>query len=320
MTSVLTGQTTAAGPKPLTEGPQSRGILIALYGFVIVPFLAVFAAVPVAWGGWLSWSDVAIGAVFYLVSGLGITVGFHRYFTHGSFKAKRWLRVALAIAGSLAIEGGIVQWVADHRRHHAFSDLEGDPHSPWRFGTGYWALAKGLWYAHLGWLFKRELSNRERFAPDLLADPDIRRVDALFPLWVALSTLGPALLGGLITMSWQGALTAFFWAGIVRIGLLHHITWSINSVCHVYGERPFEVREGDKAANFWPLAIVSFGESWHNLHHADPTCARHGVLRGQIDISARVIWLFEKTGAADSVRWPKPERVAAKLAKADSPA
>jgi stearoyl-CoA desaturase (delta-9 desaturase) len=320
MTSVLTGQTTTAGPKPLTEGPQSRGILIALYGFVIVPFLAVFAAVPVAWGGWLSWSDVAIGAVFYLVSGLGITVGFHRYFTHGSFKAKRWLRVALAIAGSLAIEGGIVQWVADHRRHHAFSDLEGDPHSPWRFGTGYWALAKGLWYAHLGWLFKRELSNRERFAPDLLADPDIRRVDALFPLWVALSTLGPALLGGLITMSWQGALTAFFWAGIVRIGLLHHITWSINSVCHVYGERPFEVREGDKAANFWPLAIVSFGESWHNLHHADPTCARHGVLRGQIDISARVIWLFEKTGAADSVRWPKPERVAAKLAKADSPA
>ena len=300
------------GPKPLTEGPQSRGILIALYLFVIVPFLAVLAAVPVAWGGWLSWTDLAIGFVFYNVSGLGITVGFHRYFTHGSFKAKRWLRIALAVAGSLAVEGSIIQWVADHRRHHAFSDQEGDPHSPWRFGTGYWALTKGLFFAHMGWMFSRELSNRERFAPDLLADQDIRRIDDLFPLWVTVSTLGPALAGGLLTWSWQGALTAFFWAGVVRIGLLHHVTWSINSVCHVYGERPFEVRSGDKASNFWPLALISFGESWHNLHHADPTCARHGVLRGQIDTSARVIWLFEKAGAAYDVKWPKPERLAAK--------
>jgi stearoyl-CoA desaturase (delta-9 desaturase) len=132
---------------------------------------------------------------------------------------------------------------------------------------------------------------------------------------VITSTLGPALIGGLVTWSWQGALTAFFWAGIVRIGLLHHITWSINSVCHVYGERPFEVRDGDKAANFWPLALLSFGESWHNLHHADPTCARHGVLRGQVDITARAIWFFEKIGAAYEVKWPRPERIAAKLAK-----
>ena len=133
-------------------------------------------------------------------------------------------------------------------------------------------------------------------------------MDRLFPLLVAVSLLGPALIGGLVTWSWQGALTAFFWAGLVRIGLLHHVTWSINSVCHVYGERPFEMRQGDRPSNFWPLAILSFGESWHNLHHADPTCARHGVLRGQIDISARVIWLFEKVGAASHVRWPKPER------------
>ena len=130
------------------------------------------------------------------------------------------------------------------------------------------------------------------------------------------STLGPALIGGLVTWSWQGALTAFFWAGIVRIGLLHHITWSINSVCHVYGERPFEVRNGDKASNFWPLAIISFGESWHNLHHADPTCARHGVLRGQVDISARLIWLFEKAGWASAVKWPNRERLATKMIKA----
>lgn len=302
-------------PKPLTVGKQPAGVLIALGAFVIIPFLAVIAAVPVAWGGWLGWSDVIIGLVFYVVAGLGITVGFHRYFTHGSFKAKRWLRITLALAGSLAIEGNIIQWVADHRRHHAYSDIEGDPHSPWRFGSSVWGLTKGLFYAHVGWLFHRDITNQERFTPDLLADKDIRRIDKLFPLLVVFTMISPAVIGGLVTWSWQGALTAFFWAGLVRVALLHHITWSINSVCHVYGERPFEVRQGDKASNFWPLAILSFGESWHNLHHADPTCARHGVLRGQIDISARVIWLLEKAGAASNVRWPKPERISAKLIK-----
>lgn len=305
-----------SGPKPLTEGTQSVGILIALWAFVVIPFLALLAAIPVAWGGWLSWTDVGVAVFWYVLSGLGVTVGYHRYFTHGSFKARPWLRVALAVAGSFAVQGEIIQWVADHRRHHAFSDLEGDPHSPWRFGESVKGLAKGLFHAHVGWLFGRELSNRERFAPDLLADPATRRVDRLFPVLVAVSVLGPALMGGLFTWSWQGALTALFWGGLVRIALLHHVTWSINSVCHVYGDRPFAMRPGDRASNFWPLAILSFGESWHNLHHADPTSARHGVLRGQIDISARVIWLLEKAGAVWAVRWPKPERLAAKLAKA----
>ena len=314
-TAVISSDGRPSGPKPLTEGKQSAGILVALWSFVVIPFIALIAAVPVAWGGWLSWTDVAIAAVWYLFSGLGITVGFHRYFTHGSFKAKRWLRITLAVAGSFAVQGSITQWVADHRRHHAFSDLEDDPHSPWRFGDSVWGLTKGMFHAHMGWLFARELSNRERFAPDLLADRDISRIDRLFPLLVSISVLGPAVMGGLITWSWQGALTALFWAGLVRIALLHHVTWSINSVCHVVGERPFEVRQGDKASNFWPLAVISLGEAWHNLHHADPTCARHGVLRGQVDISARVIWLLEKTGAAWNVRWPKPERIAAKLVK-----
>ncbi|RIV39388.1 acyl-CoA desaturase [Micromonospora radicis] len=305
----------SSGPKPLTQGAQSRGILVALWAFVVIPFAALIAAVPVAWGGWLSWVDVGVAAFWYVLSGLGITVGYHRYFTHGSFKAKRWLRVALAASGSLAVQGEIIQWVADHRRHHAFSDLEGDPHSPWRFGATLRGLTKGLFHAHIGWLFGRELSNRERFAPDLLNDRDIRRMDRFFPVLVIVSVLGPALMGGLLTWSWQGALTALFWGGLVRISLLHHVTWSINSVCHVYGERPFMMRHGDRASNFWPLALVSFGESWHNLHHADPTSARHGVLRGQIDISARVIWLFEKFGAASDVRWPRPERIAAKLVK-----
>jgi stearoyl-CoA desaturase (delta-9 desaturase) len=315
-TAVLDRPAGDSGPKPLTEGKQTPGILIALWSFVVIPFAALIAAVPVAWGGWLSWTDVTLALVFYMVSGLGVTIGFHRYLTHGSFKAKRPLRIALSIAGSLAVQGDVVQWVADHRRHHAFSDVEGDPHSPWRYGASVRGLTKGLFYSHMGWLFHRELSNRARFAPDLEDDPAIRRVASLFPLLVVISVASPAVLGGLITWSWQGALTAFFWAGLVRVGLLHHVTWSINSVCHVFGERPFMVREGDKAANFWPLAILSFGESWHNLHHADPTCARHGALRGQIDLTARTIWIFEKLGWVYNVRWPKPERIAAKLSAA----
>jgi stearoyl-CoA desaturase (delta-9 desaturase) len=264
--------------------------------------------VPFAWGWGLSWVDVALFAVFYGISGLGITVSYHRYFTHGSFKAKRWLRVALAIAGSLAVQGPLITWVADHRRHHAFSDRDGDPHSPWAFGTSPLAIAKGFWHAHMGWLFERDQSNAERFAPDLLRDPAIKKVDEYFWLWTLLTLVTPGLIGGLVTWSVWGGVTAFFWAGLVRVCVLHHVTWSVNSVCHMIGERPFAAR--DRSANFWPLAILSFGESWHNLHHADPTSARHGVKRGQIDISARVIWAFEKLGWADNVRWPTPDRLA----------
>ena len=280
--------------------------------FLILPLLALVAAVPFAWGWGLGWSDVGIAAGFYLVSSLGVTVGYHRYFTHGAFKANRALRIALALAGSLASQGSVVAWVADHRRHHAFSDREGDPHSPWLFGTSPIAIARGFWHAHMGWLFERDKTNAERFAPDLLADKDIQLVDKLFVPMTVVTLALPAVLGGLITMSWWGAVTALFWAGFVRVGFLHHITWSVNSICHRIGSRPFVSR--DKAANFWPLAIVSMGESWHNSHHADPTGARHGVMRGQIDISARVIWIFEKLGWAWNVRWPRPERLNAKLA------
>ncbi|UAB99231.1 acyl-CoA desaturase [Dactylosporangium vinaceum] len=184
----------------------------------------------------------------------------------------------------------------------------GDPHSPWLFGTSPAALARGFWHAHLGWVLQRDLTNQERFVPDLLADRDMRVVHRLFgPLTIVTLAL-PALLGGLISWSWAGALTALFWAGLIRVFALHHVTWSVNSVCHMIGERPFAAR--DRSANFWPLAILSMGESWHNLHHADPTSARHGVLRGQIDISARTIWLFERLGWAWDVRWPTPARLA----------
>ena len=198
--------------------------------FVILPFLAIVAAVPFAWGWGLSWVDVGLAAGFYLVSSLGVTVGYHRYFTHGSFKAKRPLRIALAVAGSLASQGSVVSWVADHRRHHAFSDREGDPHSPWLFGTSPVAIARGFWHAHMGWMFGRDKTNAERFAPDLLADKDIQRVDNLFVPMTVLTLGLPGVLGGLITMSWWGAVTAIFWAGFVRVGVPapHHLVGELD--------------------------------------------------------------------------------------------
>jgi len=297
--------------RPDLEDEPSSALQRFMVGlFVAVPLVALVAAIPLLWGWGLGWHDVVIALVFYCVSGLGITVGYHRYFTHGSFKAKTGLRVGLAIAGSLAIEGPVITWVSDHRRHHKYSDKEGDPHSPWRYGDDWKALSKGLLYAHVGWLFDPNKTSQQKFSPDLLADRRIKAVDKLFPLLVAVSLLLPALIGGLWGMSWQGAVTAFFWASLVRIALLHHITWSINSICHTFGSEDFEVR--DKSRNVAWLAIASFGESWHNLHHADPTCARHGALKGQLDPSARVIWAFEKLGWAYDVRWPDEERLEAK--------
>ena len=310
MTSTLdrVSEDQSAGPKPMLNGRRNPWAQVAVYGFVLVPMLALIAAIPFAWGWGLTWLDVGLAVGFFYLTLLGVTVGYHRYFTHGSFKAKRWLRITLAALGGMGVQGPVIIWVADHRRHHAFSDRDGDPHSPWLFGTSPVAIAKGFWHAHMGWVFDRDYTNKQRFAPDLLADKDIVRVSGLFWLTTIASLFLPGIIGGLVTWSWWGALTAFFWAGLVRIAVLHHVTWSTNSICHMLGERPFNSR--DKAANFWPLAILSGGESWHNLHHADPTCARHGVQRGQIDISARVIWLFEKFGWASNVRWPTPQRLA----------
>ena len=292
---------------PLVEGRKSVLEQSLVIAFMIIPVVALVAAVMLTWGWGITLLDVVIATIAYFGTGLGVTVGFHRHFTHKSFKATRPMKVALAITGSLAFQGSIVSWVADHRRHHAFSDKEGDPHSPWLFGTGPLALVRGFWHAHMGWLFDRDKTNARRFAPDLLADRDVAAVDRQFVLLTAVSLGVPALLGGLLSWSWWGALTAFLWGGLVRVGLLHHITWSINSICHMAGRRPFGTR--DRSANVWWLAVLSFGESWHNLHHADPTCARHGVKRGQIDMSARLIWLFEKFGWVHSVRWPTPQRL-----------
>lgn len=284
---------------------------ITIGAFVVLPLVAVALAIPVAWGGWLSWVDISLAVGLWALTALGITVGYHRYFTHGSFKTHRAVKLALAISGSLAIEGSLDQWVADHRKHHKFSDEVGDPHSPWRFGTTRKAIAKGLVYSHVGWLFESDNTSIEKYAPDITKDKDLHWISKHFSIFVVASLLIPAVLGGLITWSWVGAVTAFFWAGLVRIAFVHHVTWSINSICHVFGKRPFESR--DLSSNVAWLAIPSMGESWHNLHHVDPTAARHGVMKGQIDVSAGIIRGLEKTGLATDVRWPKPERLAKKL-------
>jgi stearoyl-CoA desaturase (Delta-9 desaturase) len=299
-------------PRPDIEpAPNTRLDRFLVATFVVVPLLAVLAAVPLAWGWGLGWHDIVIGLVFYVITGLGVTMGFHRHFTHSSFKAAKPLHVALAIAGSMAIEGPVLVWVADHRRHHKYSDKEGDPHSPWRFGNDWKALTKGLVYAHIGWMFNPNRTSQQKFCPDLLADAPIRRVSKTFPLWAMISLFAPALIGGLWSLSLAGALTAFFWASLVRVCLLHHVTWSINSVCHTFGHEDFDVR--DKSRNVAWLAIPSFGESWHNLHHSDPTCARHGALKGQIDLTARAIWWAEKLGWAWDVRWPDEDRLSGRL-------
>jgi stearoyl-CoA desaturase (Delta-9 desaturase) len=276
-----------------------------------VTVLPVLALGVVAWQLWndaLGWSDVAIFLFAYMSTALAITVGFHRHFTHRAFKCRRWVRGTLAIFGSAAIEGNIISWVADHRKHHAFSDEEGDPHSPHvGHGGGWTGALKGLWHAHVGWLFiHTQRGNRERYAPDLLADPMIRFVDRTFVLWVTVGLLVPFGLGYLIGGSLHTALTGLLWGGLVRMLVVHHVTYSINSLCHFFGRRDFKT--GDESRNLFWLAPFTFGESWHNNHHAFPTSYRHGLRGWQLDISAGVIWMLEKLGLAWDVVRISPER------------
>jgi stearoyl-CoA desaturase (delta-9 desaturase) len=285
-----------------------RAVLLWLFLLGPLAGLALAVALAATVGLGPSWLDVGLGVGLFFLTGHGVSVGLHRYFTHGAFRANRQLKIALAVTGSLALEGDVTGWVATHRLHHARADQDGDPHSPWRYGTGPTALAKGLVWAQVGWMTQDQHISKERWAPDLVADPDLQRIDHLYPLWIAVTVLAPALVGGLATMSWTGAVTGLLWAGLARIFLLHHVTWMVNSVCHVFGSRPFRAR--DRATNVWPLAVVSMGESWHNLHHADPTCARHGVDPGQLDSSAAVIALLERIGWATHVHWPDPVRLA----------
>ncbi|MEV0381524.1 acyl-CoA desaturase [Nonomuraea sp. NPDC050643] len=311
------------GTSPFPEAGEhtpGRPIQVALTAaIVILPFIALGATIFLAWGQGVALTDLLLAAFFYVVTGLGVTVGFHRLLTHGSFTARPWLRVALAVAGSMGFQGNVIDWVAVHRRHHAFTDQPGDPHSPYRYGTGLRGQLRGLAHAHLGWLFSDDQTPADRYAPDLLADPAMTRVARAFPALCALSLALPFLAGWAITGTLYGGLTAFLWAGLIRIALLQHVTWSVNSLCHVIGSRPFKTRRHDRATNLWPLALLSFGESWHNGHHSDPTCARHGLDRGQIDPSGGTIRLFERLGWVSDVRWPDADRLERRRADAPPP-
>ncbi len=275
---------------------------ITLTIFIVAPFVATVLAVPLTWNRGLGYRDAVIAGVLYAISGLGITVGYHRYLTHRGFKTSRPVRIALAIAGCLALQATPIQWVADHRRHHRFSDKPGDPHSPWRYGEGMRALTKGFVYSHFGWLYDWETTDEKRYAPELVADPDMVFISRFYVVWVAISLLIAPLVGGLWGWSWNAALTAFIWGSLVRIFVLHHVTFAINSVCHITGRRPFKTR--DRSQNVWWLAILSFGESWHNFHHAEPTSARHGVRALEVDLSAMLIKVMEKLRLVSDVRWP----------------
>jgi len=278
----------------------------------IIPFLITLIAIPMLWGRGLGWSDTAVFFVMYCISGLGVTVGFHRMLTHRSFEASPAVRAALAVAGSMAVQGPVIRWVADHRRHHAFSDAPGDPHSPHLAeAEGLKGVISGLWHSHVGWMFDKESTKVSRFAPDLVKEAGMQKVDHLFPLLVLISLGAPALLGFAFSGGrLNGALTGLIWGGFVRIFFLHHVTWSINSICHFYGKRPFESK--DFSTNNWILSLVSFGEAWHNNHHAFPTSARHGLGRFQFDPSAGLIRLMEKAGLVWNVKVPNEEQMLAK--------
>jgi stearoyl-CoA desaturase (delta-9 desaturase) len=266
------------------------------------------------WADFLGWSDLAVFAILYVATGLGVTVGFHRLLTHRAFSTTRPIRAALAILGSAAIEGPVISWVADHRKHHAFSDQEGDPHSPHvDHGSGWRGALRGLAHAHVGWLFiHTHRGRRTRYAPDLLADPIIAYVDRTFLTW-ALGGLGAAFaLGYAIGGSLHTALTGLLWGGGVRMLLLHHVTYSINSLCHFFGRRRFDT--GDESRNLAWLALPSFGEAWHNNHHAFPTAASHGRRAWELDVSAAVIWALERMGLAWDVVRVSRAREGAKLA------
>jgi stearoyl-CoA desaturase (delta-9 desaturase) len=315
--AVIESTTDSQAPAPATAPPGPGDIQpvanetrdrVITGAVTVIPFLAVGAVGWLAWESVLHWSDVIVFAVFYVLTGLGITVGFHRHLTHRAFKTTRWVRGVFAALGSAAIEGPVIAWVADHRKHHAFTDVPGDPHSPHvDHGVGLRGALRGLLHAHVGWLFiHTQRGNKERYAPDLISDPTIRFIDRTFVLWVVIGLAAPFVLGFAIGGSVITGLTGMLWGGLVRVFLLHHVTYSINSLCHFFGRRRFAT--GDESRNLLWLAPLSFGESWHNNHHAFPTSAHHGMRLWEVDPSALVILGLEKTGLAWDVVRIGPER------------
>ncbi len=303
------------------EGPTPEEIQVPVLENVDRVVTGVITGVPplllvlAGWQLWnheLRWRDIAIFLVMYVPVGLGVTVGFHRLLTHRSFKTSAWLRGVLAVLGTMAVEGPVISWVADHRKHHAYSDRFGDPHSPHvDHGGGWRGALRGLAHAHMGWLFDHtQRGARDRFAPDLLADPIVARVDRTFVLWSLVGLAIPFGLGVLIGGTVDAGLEGMLWGGAVRILVLHHVTYSINSLCHFFGRRRFATE--DHSRNLLWLAPFSLGEAWHNNHHAFPTSAFHGMGRAELDISGLVISALERVGLVWDVQRVAAARQAAK--------
>ena len=285
---------------------------IATGTITALPFIALGIVCWQVWSDLLRWSDVAVFLIMYVLTGLGVTVGFHRHLTHRSFKTSRPLRGLLAILGSVAIEGPVISWVADHRKHHTYSDQEGDPHSPHvGHGGGLRGALKGLGHAHVGWLFiHTHRGARKRYARDLIEDPVISFVDRTFLVWVLAGFIAAFGLGFAIGGTLDAALTGLLWGAGVRMLVVHHVTYSINSLCHFFGRQRFPTQ--DESRNLFWLALPTFGESWHNNHHAFPTSAFHGLKRWEIDPSALVIRGLERLGLVWDVVRIEPERQARK--------
>jgi stearoyl-CoA desaturase (delta-9 desaturase) len=286
---------------------------------VSLPFAALIAAIALLWNNGVGPLELGLMVGLYVITCMGVTLGYHRMFTHRSFQSSRAFRTIVAIIGSMAVEGSVITWVADHRKHHAFTDIEGDPHSPHLSGPGFWGGVKGLWHAHIGWLFETVgQADRERFAPDMVKDRALRIVDKTFFLWVALSFAIPFGLGWLIGGGIGSALSALLWGGLVRVFFLHHVTWSVNSICHFFGRRRFDVE--DESRNVFWLAPLSMGEGWHHNHHAFPTSAFHGLRAWELltDPTGLVILLLEKLGLIWNVVRISPDKQRAKLMSAAS--
>jgi stearoyl-CoA desaturase (delta-9 desaturase) len=281
-------------------------------GAVVVPFLATVAAIALLWNRAVSRHDLALFAGMYVLTAAGITVGFHRLLTHRSFRTHKATEYVFAVIGSMAVQGSVIAWVADHRKHHAHTDVEGDPHSPHvGHGDGVAGVLRGLWHAHTGWLLSEHgRAEWRRYAPDLCEDPGMRLINRSFVRLVVAGLALPAALGYLITGTMAGAATGLLWGGLVRVFFVHHVTWSVNSVCHFLGSRRFEVE--DRSTNVFWLALPSLGESWHHNHHAFPRSAEHGLRRWELDPSALVIRALERLGLAWNVIRIAPERQAAK--------
>jgi len=289
---------------------MSRAEKFANLGAVVVPFAATITAIVLLWNSFVTPADLIIAAVMYMLTAVGITVGFHRLLTHRSFQTSKPLEYTFAVLGSMAVQGPVIAWVADHRKHHAHTDEEGDPHSPHVAEDGHHqGVLRGLWHAHTGWLMSNQgRADWKKYARDLYEDNGMRIINRRFPFLVYLTLAIPALAGFLVSGTAVGALTGLLWGGLVRIFFVHHVTWSVNSVCHFLGTRRFDT--DDHSTNVFWLALPSLGESWHHNHHAFPRSAVHGLKRWEPDPSGMIISGLEKLGLARNVIRISPERQA----------